>query len=304
MEHLRGWVNQPHEVERVWNSMPTPFFATPDPDTSVDAHNHLIFKEMTGDWHDEGPQEIGDCVSWGNGRLVDYTQVLEEWLQLKQSDSPKNERYDYQKTATEVIYALSRVEVGGGRLSGDGSVGAWAAKALTDFGSISRAELDRLGVGGRYSGARARQWGRSGLPDSLEPAAKNHIIADMTPVRNFKEFAWHCQNYRVTAVCSDVGFENGPNGTTERDFEGFATPRGSWGHCMCLVSVRFGRRPGGLLTNQWPKGTVSGPTGPNEIPPCSWWVDAEVIDRMLGQGDSFTGTKYKGYPIRPLTFRF
>lgn len=294
---LSGWVRDDAAVEKVWSSMPTPYFATPDPENK-DAHNHLIFREMTGDWHDEGPQAIGDCVSWGNARLVDYTGVLETYFATGIGN------LEYQPTATEVIYALSRVEVGGGQIRGDGSVGAWAAKAVVDYGTLSRKRLDELGIGGKYSGQRARDWGRSGLPDSLEPHAKEHPIADMTPVRTFKEAAWHIQQGRVVAVCSDVGFENGSNGYTQRDAQGFARPRGNWNHCMCFVSGKMGSRPGLLLTNQWPKGTVVGPMGDVEIPPCSWWVDAEVVEAMLRQNDSFTGTKFKGYPARKLTWRF
>jgi hypothetical protein len=296
---LSGWIKDDREVERVWSTMPTPFFATPDPENK-DQHNHLIFKQITGGWHDEGPQEIGDCVSWGNARLVDYTGVLDYAFMVGDT------AYEYQKTATEVIYALSRVEVGGGQIRGDGSVGAWAAKAVVDFGTLSRKKLDELGVGGAYSGQRARSWGSRGLPDNLEPAAKEHTIGDMTPVRNFKEAAWHIQQGRVVAVCSDVGFENGgPGGAiTGRDSQGFAKPRGSWPHCMTFVSVRMGSRPGLLLCNQWPKGSVAGPMGDVEIPDCSWWVDAQYCDRMLSQNDSFTGTKFKGYPARKLTWRF
>lgn len=311
---LCGWVQDKEAVEQVWATMPTPFFSTPTPENR-DQMNHTIFKDMVGTYHPEGPQQIGDCVSWGNGNLVNYTQVLEAWMQIQEkrasgaSDEEiikavEDARYEYQETATEVIYALSRVEIGGGRIRGDGSVGAWAAKALMQYGSISRKELDKLGVGGAYSGRRARSWGSSGLPNELEPAAKQHIIEDMTQVRSFNEFAWHAQNLRVTAVCSDIGFETGGSMTVRRDAQGFSRPRGSWNHCMLLVSVRMGSRPGGLLCNQWPYESVQGPMGDIEIPKCSWWVDADVIDQMLRQGDSFTGTKYKGYPARRLTWRF
>lgn len=294
---MPGWVRDDRAVAKVWESMPTPFFATPAPDDK-DAFNHLIFRDYTGAWHDEGPQKIGDCVSWGNSRLVDYTCVLEA-ASLSVPDA-----YVFEKTATEVLYALSRIDVGKGQIRGDGSVGAWAAEAITKFGTISRKRLDELGVGGTYSGDRARQWGSQGLPSNLHPEAALHTVEDATPVKTFNEFAWHAQQGRVTAVCSNVGFENGSNGTTQRDSEGFATPSGEWGHCMTLVSVRMGKRPGGLLCNQWPPGVVVGPNGPCDIPPCSWWVDAHVIDGMLAQNDSFTATKYKGYPARKLTWRF
>lgn len=306
-----GWHDDQGEVERVWESMPTPFFSTPSV-AEGDHFNHLFFKEIVGTWHDEGPQMIGDCVSWGNGRLVDYTAVLEIYVQLQEKKAQgldilgdiETFRQVFEPAATEVIYALSRVEIGGGRIRGDGSVGAWAAKAVTQFGSISRKHLDRLGIGGTYSGSRARQWGSSGLPNNLEPYAKEHPIADMTPVRTWNDLKFHIQNYRVVAVCSNVGFENGSGGRTQRDAQGFASPRGSWPHCMTFVSTRGGSRPGALLTNQWPNGTVIGPMGDVEIPPCSWWVEPDVVERMLRQNDSFTGTKYKGYPARKLTWRF
>src|SRR6266487_2205687 len=163
MRDFCGWIKDEGEVERVWSMMPTPFLATPEPENK-DHHNHLLFKDFVGDYGSKGPQEIGDCVSWGNGRAENYTNVLEAWLQIqdeKDKDIASDERYIYEETCTEVIYALSRVEVGGGRMRGDGSVGAWAAKAITDWGVISRPELDRIGVGGKYSGSRARSWGRS-----------------------------------------------------------------------------------------------------------------------------------------------
>lgn len=309
---LGGWIDDQREVEEVWSAMPTPFFSTPSTDEN-DHHNHLFFKEVVGTWHDEGPQLIGDCVSWGNARLVDYTSVLEMYLQLKDEESKGKSFQDgadefrqiFEFACTEAIYALSRVEIGGQRGSrSDGSVGAWAAKAVTQFGSISRAHLDRLNLSGKYSGQRAKDWGASGLPDNLEPYAKEHPIADMTPVRTWNDLKFHVQNYRVVAVCSNVGFENGSGGHTQRDSQGFANPRGQWNHCMAFVSTRGGSRPGALLTNQWPSGVVTGPMGDVEIPPCSWWVDADVAEKMLRQNDSFTGTKYKGYPARKLTWRF
>lgn len=304
MRDLCGWSNQPSEVDRIWQSMPTPFFSAPAPEVGRDQHNHLIFKEVTGSWHDEGPQRIGDCVSWGNGRLVDYTNVLEMYMQIKEGTKSADEmgRYEYQKVATEVIYALSRVEIGGQRGSySDGSVGAWAAKALMQFGAISRQNLDALGLGGKYDPNRAKEWGARGLPDNLEPVAKEHPIADMTPVRSAMDAAFHIQNLRVVAVCSDVGFENGRGGTTVRNSRGLATPRGTWNHCMALVSLRwYQNAPEYLLTNQWPEGSVQGPMGDVEIPPCSWWIDAETADRMLRQDDSYTGTRYKGYPVRKM----
>jgi hypothetical protein len=317
MIHLCGWKDDPRERDRIWESMPTPFFQAPAP-SDADAMNHLIFKEFTGSHAPDGPQKIGDCVSWGNGNLVNYTNVLEAWVQLQEKKAREGlddtqyaaaadeARYLYEEACTEAIYGLSRVNIGGEHGSyQDGSVGAWAAKALVEYGAISRKQMDRMGKSGTYDGKRAKEWGAKGLPSDIEAEAKNHPMADTTPVNSFNDLRFHHQNYRVVAVCSNVGFQNGSGQyTTMRDSQGFSKPRGSWPHCMIFVSSKGGSRPGALLLNQWGPNVVGGPMGDVEIPPCSWWVDADVVDKMLKQKDSFTGTKYKGYPARVLSWRF
>jgi hypothetical protein len=76
-------------------------------------------------------QTIGDCVSQGCACAVDVVKCVEIDL------LGENEAW-VAETATEPIYAGSRVEIGGGKIRGDGSVGAWAAKFVTVFGAIPR----------------------------------------------------------------------------------------------------------------------------------------------------------------------
>jgi len=302
VQSLCGWKHDPGEVERL-RPLFTQFYA-PSPDQSKDVFLHQIFKKAIGRDLDQGPQLIGDCVSWGWKHFIDMTQVVEGVVDafalptvVDRDQAIERVRFEFQETATEPIYALSRVEVGGQRGSyEDGSVGAWAAEAVKRYGTLSRSHLESLGLKGAYDPNRAKNWGANGLPDNLEPEAFKHTIADTTPVRSFSEAAWHIQNGRGIPVCSNVGFENGPGGVTLRDSQGFARPRGTWAHCMYFCGVRWDR-PGLLLLNQWPKGSVQGPKVHDE-PDCSWWVDADVVDAMLRQGDSYTGSKYKGYPAR------
>lgn len=302
IRNLCGWKNDPAEVERLTPHL-AQFFA-PSPDQTRDAHNHLIFRKATGVDSDDGPQGIGDCVSWGYAHFINYTQVLNNVYDAQNStEDPQTAlariKLEYQQTATEPIYALSRVEVGGQRGSyEDGSVGAWAIKAVKDYGSLSRPHLARLGLSPTYSPQRAKDWGAKGLPDNLEPEAFKHTFGTTTQVRSFAEAAWHIQNGRVVPVCSNVGFENGrgSGAMTVRDSQGFARPNGVWMHCMTFVSLRWDR-PGLLLLNQWPKSSVAGPKA-FEQPDVSWWVDAEVVDRMLRQNDSYTGDSFNGYPAK------
>lgn len=287
-----GWVNAPDKVQDILRQLPNPLFQTPSVDRTKDVFNHLLFKQQTGHWYENQLQEIGDCVGFGFGHMVDYSQVLDNVY-----NTNPNMDLEYYSVATEVIYAGSRVQIGGGRINGDGSVGAWAAKYLKDYGAISRNHLKALGYDPKYSGNRARLWGQNGAPVNVVAETKLHGFADVTMVTNFNQAAWHIQNGRTIAVCSNIGFENGGNGRTRRDNMGFAAPRGSWAHCMHFSSCRFDR-PGLLIENQWPSEMVNGPTGPNDIPPCSWWVDEAVVNQMLSQNDSWTGTSYNGYPAR------
>jgi hypothetical protein len=300
MQDFCGWKHDPGEVERL-RPLFSQFFA-PSPDQTKQVLLYDIFRKAIGRDLDQGPQLIGDCVSWGWKHAIDVLQVVEGVINAfgKSTDTEAalgKLRLEYEETATEPIYALSRVEIGGQRGSyEDGSVGAWAAEAVKRFGNLSRPHLKRLGLNPNYDPQRAKQWGANGLPDNLEPHAFKQTVADCTPVRNFEEAAWHIQNGRGVVVCSSVGFENGPNGGTLRDGQGFARPRGTWMHCMYFCGVRWDR-PGLALLNQWPKGTVQGPNA-LDLPDQAWWVDAEVVTAMLRQNDSYAPSQYKGYPAQ------
>lgn len=293
MNNFQGWVDAPDEVAAVVSTLEFPNFQTGAP-TNEDAMLHTIFKQQVGYWTTD-VQEIGDCVSFGYGRMVDYTQVMDFVF-----DTSPGLDLDFEQTATEVIYAGGRVEIGGRRIGGDGLVGAWAARYIKEFGSISRKHLGRLGLTPEYSGQRARNWGQNGSPSVVKPEVMKHPIQDVTMVTTFAQAMWHLQSGRTIAVCSNVGFENNHQGQTIRDSKGFAQRGGSWAHCMTFIAGQMGSRPGLLCANQWPHSMVTGPMGDTELPPCSWWVDADTVNLMLGQRDSFTCSQYRGYPVRKL----
>jgi hypothetical protein len=314
-EHLHGWLNRPDEVLTQCATMPIPIFRDGSPKGNEPVLLYDIYREIAGG-DDLGVQQIGDCVSWGWKHLVDYTQAVEIYREIKDlsakqglngddlREATQAKLYTFEMSCSEAIYGLSRVEIGGQRGSrSDGSVGAWAAKAVTKYGTISYKELIRQGLDGTYSGSRAKQWGAQGLPDNLEPTAAKHIIATTSLVTNFADAAHLIENGYGIAVCSNVGFENAGRGSqTLRDAQGFASPRGRWDHCMFFNAVRYDR-PGLCLVNQWPEAAFAGPLGLNQ-PKNSFWVDERVVNTMLGQGDSFTASSFAGYPLRPLTFRF
>lgn len=200
-------------------------------------------------------------------------------------------KFEYQEIATESIYALSRVEIGGQHNSySDGSVGAWAAKAINTYGSLSRKELEAAGLSGNYDARRAKEWGAKGLPDSLEPISKKHLVKVVSMIKSFKEAAAAIQNLQPVPVCSDQGF------SMTRDNQGFCRPQGTWYHCMDFIGVRWDR-PGLLLSQSWGPNTPTGPVYKDQPDNC-FWVDAATVDRMLRQEDSYTGNTYDAYAKR------
>jgi hypothetical protein len=311
-----GWIEAPHEVEKVMSALPNPLMTsalTPSLDEKKTVLLYDIFRKVIESDPPKGPQKIGDCVSWGWGNLTNYVAALQIFNALQPkglltlpdpalvtvsdyreaSEARSAIVGEYQEAATEAIYALSRVEVGGQRGSySDGSVGAWAAKAVSEHGTLSRKYLQSKGLGGAYDPRRAKEWGAKGLPDDLEPDAKLHLIKTVSLVTSFDQAAALIQNGYPVAICSNRGF------TMERDSQGFCRPSGVWNHCMLLVGVRFDR-PGCCISQSWGPNTPSGPLALNQ-PDNTFWADAEVIDYILRQRDSFTGSQFMDYPNQDL----
>ena len=70
---------------------------------------------------------VGCCVGCGWKHSADVCQAA----QIAAGSTAA-----FKPVSAEVIYAGSRVAVGGGRLRGDGSVGAWAAKWCSAYGVV------------------------------------------------------------------------------------------------------------------------------------------------------------------------
>lgn len=230
-------------------------------------------------------QAIGDCVSHAFGLGVDILGAV-------QIASGSREVWKG-KACTELIYGGARVEIGGGVIRfSDGAMGSWAANWLRKYGNLTRRVYTAGGTSfdlRTYSGAVARKYGKAGVPDALEPLAKQHPVRTTALIKTWDELRDAAANGYPTAVCSGQGF------TDERDAEGFLKPRGSWAHAMLIIGVDDTKRPGALIQNSWGSNWVSGPTRYNQ-PLGSFWADAEIVERMLADEDSFALSNYLGYP--------
>lgn len=286
-----GWHRDEAEVAHVLARLPRPLFSSSAAGLLDSTPEHEVYlweacRKVTGSHlpaHNQG--RVGCCVGEGFSVAVEYLQCVE--IALKQ------EAEEYCAISSESIYALSRVEVGGGRIGGDGSVGAWAAKAVQDFGVLPRKAFGSVDLT-RFSEERARAWGSRGLPDELEPEARKHPVRTASLVQSFEEARVAIANGYPVAVCSDRGF------SLTRDAEGFCAPEGSWAHCMCFVGATAGRRPGLCVLQSWGPDMPRGPIGLGDHPTNAFWIDAAICDQMLRQGDSWALSAFAGFPRRLL----
>lgn len=243
-------------------------------------------------------KQVGSCVSFGWGRAINDT--LAGMAARGEIEMPPVD------VATEPIYGGSRVEVGGGRISGDGSVGAWAAdwvsKKVGKGGVLLRQKYGTYDLS-EYSESLCRQWGRTGVPDSLEPIARQNPVKEVSLVITADDLWKGVGSGYAGAVCSNQGF-------TTSLVEGFCSPSGQWGHCMEIrgrvVARRGGRRVKAFpIQNSWAN-YLSGDahfiddnTGEKvELPEGCFLADFDVVNRMLAMHDSFLVSDVEGFPKR------
>lgn len=283
---LGGWRRDPGAVARALDDMTHPRFAAAAPRLSRSGLGkatllYKAFRQVNGGRFPDYPaQTIGDCVSHGFGHGID----LLEAVQIVLGGKPDT----FKPTATEAIYAMARVEVGGLRGSiVDGAVGAWAAKAVSTLGTLTREDV------GPYDGLRARRWGALGIPPELRAGAALHRVVTTSLVTTYGELEDALSNGYPVAVCSPQGF------TLERDADGFCDPCGGWLHCMLIVGARDLPRPGACVYQSWGNDVPSGPLALDQ-PPNSFWADRRVVERMLAANDSWSLSRFEGYPAQTL----
>ena len=294
MNHY-GWIKDEAKVQETMNSLPFPVFqdvwnAIKGSGAGKKALLYDIIQQVSGRFPIR-TQTVGDCVSQGAAYAVDAIKAVDIYIN-------KDFEEWVSQTATEDIYAGSRVQVGGGQLRGDGSLGAWAAKYVSEYGALPRQKYGNIDLT-TYSGAKARRWGQSGagVPSTLLKISKEHPIAVVSRVDTYEQCRDLVVNGYAVTIASNQGF------SSQRDDEGFAKPEGSWAHQMCILAVDDEyRRPGVLVQNSWGIWN-SGPKRHNQ-PDGSFWVDAEDIERrILKEGDSWAFSGYEGFKPKQLNTR-
>ncbi len=283
IQHLFGWRGV-DDVQRSFAGRFSPLaVAAPrlvgGPSDSQPILLYKAWREVLGKDPEYPAQQIGDCVSFGHGHGNDLLQCVEIGL---------GEAAIYRETDTEFIYATSR-EVAGILGRQDGSYGAAAVQAMMAVGMVSRV---MLGGDGTYSGQRAKAWGLSGAPEAIKAEAAPFKLGSAAQVTTWDELVGAVRNGYPVTICTAQGF------TLERDGDGFCRARGRWGHCMFIAGVRFDR-PGACIVQSWGPDTPTGPRGLDQ-PSFSFWADRSVIERILGEGDSWALSKSPAFEEREL----
>ena len=287
--YIPGWIPDPAEVDRIAGMQPYPTFSdTPASRVARIPNEVFLWKFYEANaakpWPSRNQGGVGSCVSFGTAAAIEATMSAEIF---------NGDIEEQRDLCQEVIYGGSRVEIGGGRVGGDGSIGAWAAEFVRIYGVIDRGIYGKYDLT-KYDERRCREWGNRGVPDDLEPEVKKHPIQTVTMVRTWEDAkAALAQGYGI-AICSGQGF------TMQRDADGFARASGSWAHCMALLGYQQGKREGGWICNSWGPSAHTGPGGAGDPPPCGFWADAATINRMLGEKDSWAFSAVQGFPLRKI----
>ncbi len=248
-----------------------------------------VLKKILPSW-DQG--QIGSCVSHGWGRGVQdliLTQI-----------STKPEQWPGAEVCREAIYGGSRVQIGGGRIGGDGSVGAWAAQWVQKDGIIFYQNYlnGKFDLTTGYSVQRCRLWGNSGCPKDLETPAREHPVQTVAMVKSSDEVWVAIGNGYPVPICSNVGFQSPLK-------DGFCQRSGSWGHCM-TIRGRFIHPSKGkcfVIQNSWGdylksgqnQIAVTGRDGLVTLPQGCFGVVANDVDIIVKQTDSFAISAFKGF---------
>lgn len=286
-----GWVADPDEVAAVVATLPVKVFAdTPAGKVEEIPRNVYGWKAYEKLFarpppvKDQG--QVGSCVSFGTNTAIERTLAAE--IVGRRGTSAEWTRY-----AEEATYGGSRVEIGGGRIRGDGSVGAWAAQFVTRWGVVPRKKYDTADLSA-YSESRARDWGRGGVPAEFETVAREFPVESTVQVKSWDEAKTAIAQGYFIAVCSNQGFAR------QRDANGVARASGSWAHCMALDGYHTDDRGReyGHIVNSWGDRYHTGPVGWGDPGPDGFWAEASVIDRMLRQGDSWAFSGVHGFPAK------
>lgn len=149
---------------------------------------HLAVLQFRDKFLQAYSQRRGVCVGCGTARAIEDSHCF--------SIAARGSFGRFAEVDVATIYAGSRTQrdLGNGRLDGDGSVGAWAAKWVHDHGAVESGKVAGYDLTD-LNEKLAVEWGASGVPKAVLKAAQGIEIN-----------CFRCASARDIADCAFAGF--------------------------------------------------------------------------------------------------
>lgn len=225
------------------------------------------------------------CVSFGAKNAIEYVQFF---------PMANGERLNWTMVFPPYLWGCGRIFIGNNQLGRqDGSIGVWQAKAVMEYGTISR---DEEGVP-EYSGSVARQWGNNpGPSQKWVDLGKQHIVKSAAAVSTWEDVVTALTNGYPVTIASNVGFDMTPRS------DGFHHYSTHWGHQLCIIGVDDDPSdPYACILNSWGAdvhGVVKDFKTGEIWPGGTLRVRRADVEAILAEEDSFAFSSLTGFPAQ------
>jgi hypothetical protein len=194
--------------------------------------------------------------------------------------------------ASEPLYGLGRNEIGRGRLRNNGGlVVSWGIKAAMQYGFLWRQKYGAIDLT-QYNDNLAEYWGRPGvgIPDQLEPIAREFPLLDAAPVTTWDEICTALYNGEPIVGGSNQIFER-------RASDGYLIQTMSGGHCTTIDGYDDSISDPYVVYNNgsWPP--IPG-MRIEDCPRCAGPLRRRKMEEMLDEGEWYAVSDIKGMPAQ------
>lgn len=236
-------------------------------------------------------QATGSCVANGTANALHYLMAM-EIIRLRDPEQWKLIFWPYH-------YGLGRLESGiSGK--GDGSTGVGQAEAIRKYGCLPQDASSELPT--PTGGDEALTYGRTveyawsdgrKIAEGWKQIGRKYPCRSVALVTSYEDVVAALVNGYPVTIASDVGFESRPQIDGGRLW---IKRRGTWYHQMCVIGIDDSTsRPGGYIMNSW-GADWPGERSPDDAPAGGFWADADALDKIVRQGDSFAYSQFDGFP--------
>lgn len=300
LNELGGWEHHPDVIERVMGSSTvfrgSLYDANPAMRDAGKGKVVLLFQAFRAVLRKDPvyrAQWIGSCVGRTGAMVGDILAAMQAAAGL--SVWPGN-------TLAASVYGPARVEIGRGehgyRIGGDGAVVAYGVEAACKFGLLQARKYTTPRKTYDFAGQfddddLCYEWGRSGMPDDLEPAAHTQLFGFWASVDSYEE-----ARDAIASGCP-VWFGTSQSfwgRTRNRDANGFLRASGRTAHSwQANGTIDDGKIVGLVLDNrQWGDDWIGGPEGPYPIGEGRFLCSPDDFERLLQSGEAYAVSKYSG----------